>query len=240
MKKRYLALLSASLILTISSSTFVSEAAIWKASEYQTQKPMTSEVTLEGREGFRKVLKISDQDVITLVAKEKNIKPEEVKLLDIQTLKDKAVVTNQEILRLNGGSVAPIKEADLITYDIVKLDRVYLKNFKYIEFEGKQRLVADYMSPIGYLSIDRDIQDLKPMLSQEISGNIMRRTFSEKYKEGDKPSISTSTNVLSGTWYKVFLTGVKEGDNFFTSPIKRNQIKSDTREGTVAGIRITK
>lgn len=78
----HLALLSASLILTISSSTFISEAAIWKASEYQTQKPMTTEITLEGKKGSEKVLKISDQDVITLVAKEKNVKPEEVKFLD--------------------------------------------------------------------------------------------------------------------------------------------------------------
>ena len=240
MKKRYLALLSASLILTISSSTFVSEAMPIKTSVYQTQKPMTTEMTLEGREGFRKVLKISDQDVITLVAKEKNIKPEEVKLLDIQTLKDKAVVMTEQCLWLSGGSVATIKESDLIKYDIVKLDRVYLKNFKYIEFEGNKRLVADYMSPIGYLSIDRDIQDLRPYMAQEINGTIQTRQFPEKYKEGDKPSITGETRILSGTWYKVFIKGIKDGDNFFISPQKRDQLKLEKRDGIVAGIRITK
>jgi len=240
MKKGYLALLSATIILTVASSTFTSSAMPKKASVHQTQKPMTTEMTFEGRENFRKVLKISDQDVINLVAKEKNIKPEEVKFLDAQTLKDKAVVIKQENLRLSGGSVAPIKEADLIKYDIVKLDRVYLKNFQYIEFEGKKRLVADYMSPIGYLSIDRDIQDLRPSMAYEINGNILRRYWIEKYKEGDKAALTSETSVLSGTWYKAFLTGVKDGDNFFISPEKRDQLKLETREGIVAGIRIVK
>ena len=240
MKKRYLALLSASLILAISSSTFVSEAMPIKTSEYQTQKPMTTEMTLEGREGFRRVLNISDQDVITLVAKEKNIKPEEVKFLDAQTLKDKAVVIKQENLRLSGGSIAPIKETDLIKYDILKIDKVYLKNFKYIEFEGKKRLVADYMSTIGYLSEYRETVDSRPYMAYEINGNILRRYWIEKYKEGDKPALTSETSVLSGTWYKAFLTGVKDGDNFFISPQKRDQLKLETRDGIVAGIRITK
>ncbi len=240
MIKRYLALLSASLILTISSSTFVSEAMPIKASVYQTQKPMTTEMTFEGKDNIRRVLKISDQDVITLVAKEKNIKPEEVKLLDIQTLKDKAVVMTEQCLWLSGGSVATIKESDLIKYDIVKLDRVYLKNFKYIEFEGKKRLVAGYMSPIGYLSEDKDTQDLRPAMAQKINGTIQTRQFPEKYKELDKPSITGETRILSGTWYKVFITGVKDGDNFFISPGKADQIKVVKREGIVAGIRITK
>lgn len=240
MKKRYLALLSASLILAVASSTFTSTAMEKKASVHQTQKPMTTEMTFEGRENFRKVMKISDQDVINLVAKEKNIKPEEVKFLDVQTLKDKAVLMTEKCLWLAGGSVAPIKEVDLIKYDIVKLDRVYLKNFKYIEFEGKKRLVADYMSPIGYLSIDRDIQDLRPSMAYEINGNILGRYWIEKYKEGDKPALTSETSVLSGTWYKAFLTGVKEGDNFFISPEKRDQLKLETREGIVAGIRIVK
>ena len=240
MKKRYLALLSATMILTVVSSTFISSAMPKKASVHQTQKPMTTEMTFEGKENVRRVLKISDQDVINLVAKEKNVKAEEVKFLDIQTLKDKSVVMTEQCLWLSGGSVATIKEADLIKYDIVKLDRVYLKNFKYIEFEGKKRLVADYMSPIGYLSIDRDIQDLRPAMAQEINGTVQTRQFPEKYKELDKPSITGETRILSGTWYKVFITGIKDGDNFFISPEKLDQIKVETREGIVAGIRITK
>ena len=96
------------------------------------------------------------------------------------------------------------------------------------------------LAPIGYLSIDRDIQDLRPSMAYAVNGNIERRYWIEKYKEGDKPALTSETSVLSGTWYKAFLTGVKEGDNFFISPEKRDQLKLETREGIVAGIRIVK
>lgn len=234
-----------SLTLTIGfilSATVGTYAMPIKDSVYQTQKPMTQEMTYEGDNNSRKVLKITDEDVINLVAKEKNIKKEDVKFLDIQTLSDKAVVMTEQnkLLRLQGGTVLPIKETDLVKYDIVKLDRTYLKNFKYIEFDGKKRLVADYMSPIGYLAEDRDFTDLRPAMAQLLNGNIERRYFPEKYKEGDKPSITGETGIVIGTWYKVFLTGVKNGDNFFVSPEKLNRVKVDTREGVVAGIRIIK
>lgn len=242
MKKGLLALLSATLVLGIASSTFTSSAIALKESDYQKQKPMTSEITLEGREGFRRVLKITDQDVINLVAKEKNIKPEEVKFLDTQLLAEKAVemTAYDKLLNLRKGKVLTIKESELVGYDIVKINKTYLKNFKYIDFEKNKRLTAEYMSPIGYYSEYLETEDLRPSMAYTLNGEIFGRYFPEKYIEGDKPSITSATGILSGTWYKVFLSGLKGTDNYFIAPPKRDLIKIETREGAVAGIKIIK
>ncbi|MGL5255909.1 MAG: hypothetical protein ACRC76_02635 [Proteocatella sp.] len=213
-----------------------------KESVYQTQKPMTTEMTFESAENFRRVLKISDEDVINLVAKEENIKKEDVKFLDVQTLADNAIAMPEHDKRLNlkNGMVLSIKEAELVKYDVVKIDRTYLKNFKYIQFEGKKRLTAEYMSPIGYLSEDRETTDSRPYMAEISNGSLERRWFPEKYKEGNVPSITGATDILSGTWYKVFLTSTKNVDNIFVVPPKASPIKTDMRDNIVAGIKIEK
>lgn len=235
-------LLALTVTLGFVLTSTVSYAMPIKTSVYQTQKPMTTEMTFESAENFRRVLKISDEDVINLVAKEKNIKKEDVKFLDVQTLGDKAVAMPEQDKRLDlaSGTVLSIKEADLVKYDVVKIDRTYLKNFKYIQFEGKKRLTAEYMSPIGYLSVDRETVDGRPVMAEVVNGNVDLRYFPEKYKEGDKPSITGETPILSGTWYKVFLTSVKKSDNIFVAPPKRHPIKIEQRENIVAGIKIEK
>lgn len=213
-----------------------------KESVYQTQKPMTTEMTFESAENFRRVLKISDEDVINLVAKEKKIKKEDVKFLDVQTLSDKAVAMPEHDKRLDleKGKVLSIKEAELVKYDVVKIDRTYLKNFKYIQFEGKKRLTAEYMSPIGYNSVNKETVDSRPIMAEIVNGYPELRYFPERYKEGDKPSITGETAILSGTWYKVFLTSTKNVDNIFVAPVKKEFIGNPPRDGIVAGIKIEK